>query len=77
MNKKIEVYYSSKSKVLYVMMPNGKSYFVTNKGEVGETYGNRGMRVNGSFGGSSTYDNATLVCDLTPSVIRKVKKIFG
>jgi hypothetical protein len=73
--KKIEVYYAGKSKTLYLMLPNGDSYFVTNGGAVGKTHGQRGLKVSNFLGGS--YENSKLVCELTPKVIRQIKKAFG
>lgn len=76
--RKIEVYYSKKSKTVYVMMPNGNAYFVTNDGHVGQTTGQRGVTIgNGPYSGQSTFENARLVCELTPSNIRKVNKLLG
>jgi hypothetical protein len=69
--KKIEVYYAGKSKTLYLMLPNGDSYFVTNGGAVGKTTGLRNTRL--SAGGM--YENSKLVCELTPKVIRQIRKI--
>lgn len=76
MSKKIEVYYSSKSKTLYVMLPDGSSYSVMSGGHVGQTYGTRNVIVHSKSGGGSM-ENAKLVCELTPSVIRKVSKVLG
>ena len=74
MAKNIEVYYAGKSKTLYVIMPDGESYFVTNSGKVGKTYGQRNVTVKSEFGGSM--ENARMVCELTPSVIRKLNKVL-
>lgn len=75
MSKKIEVYYSSKSKTLYVMLPDGSSYYVMSGGHVGQTYGTRNVIVH-SKSGDGSMENAKLVCELTPSVIRKVSKVL-
>lgn len=75
--KKIEVYYAGKSKTLYLRLPNGDSYFVTNSGAVGQTTGLANTIVRGSLNSGSTYENAKLVCELTPKTIRQIKKVLG
>jgi len=76
-SKKIEVYYAGKSKNLYLILPNGDSYYVTNGGAVGKTIGNRNVRVWNKPGrlGNSNFENAKLVCELTPKMIRQIRKI--
>ena len=74
-SKKIEVYYNRTSRTLYVMTPDGQSYFVTNSGQVGKTVGTKHVVV-GNRGTGGMYENASLVCELTPSVIRKLAKVL-
>jgi hypothetical protein len=71
MKRKIELYLSKKSNTLYVMMPNGTSYYVTREGKVGKTYGQRGLVVSNMLGG--TYENATFITELTPAAVRRMQ----
>jgi hypothetical protein len=75
MNKNIGLYFSKKSRTLYLMTPSGQ-FFITKDGHTGKTVGYQTSSPVAYSDADSFMENASLVCELTPAASRKILKVL-